>query len=86
MNRALTIVYVLFCFEMGVLLLILPWLSLWTKNFFVGQYPLISAIATNYFIRGAVSGIGLADIWLALYELWRLRRPLGLVQHSRPLR
>jgi len=34
----------------------------------------------NYFVRGAVSGIGLADIGLAVYELWRFRRQVGLVQ------
>jgi hypothetical protein len=51
----------------------------------VAQYPWVSAIASNYFVRGAVSGIGLADIWLAIYELWRFRRQLGLV-HTRPSR
>lgn len=85
MSRVLTILYIVFCFEMGVFLFVLPWVSLWSKNFFVGHYPLVSSIALNYFVRGAVSGIGLADIWLAVYELWRLRRQLGLVQ-SRPVR
>lgn len=85
MSRVLTILYIVFCFEMGVFLFVLPWLSLWSKNFFVGHYPLVSSIALNYFVRGAVSGIGLADIWLAVYELWRFRRQLGLVQ-SRPER
>jgi hypothetical protein len=85
MSRALTIVYILFYFEMGVFLFIFPWVSLWTRNFFVAQYPWISSIALNYFVRGAVSGLGLADIWLAFYELWRLRRQLGLV-HTRAAR
>ena len=80
MSSALTIIYILFCFEMGVFLFVLPWVSLWSKNFFVAQYPWVSSIALNYFVRGAVSGVGLADIWLAIFELWRLRRQLGLVQ------
>lgn len=80
MSRALTILYILFCFEMGVFLFVLPWISLWSHNFFVTQYPWVSSIALNYFVRGAVSGIGLADIWLAIFELWRLRRQLGLVE------
>jgi hypothetical protein len=53
---------------------------MWGKNYFVAQYPVISNIAMNYIVRGAISGIGLADVWLAFYELWRLRRELGLVQ------
>jgi hypothetical protein len=85
MSRVLSILYIVFCFEMGVFLFVLPWVSLWSKNYFVGHYPLVASIATNYFLRGAISGIGLADIWLAFYELWRLRRHLGLV-HSRPAR
>jgi hypothetical protein len=86
MSRLLTVLYIVFCFEMGVFLFILPWVSIWTKNYFVSHFPLIGDIARNYFLRGAISGIGLADIWLAFYELWRFRRELGLVttKPSRP--
>ncbi len=80
MSRALAILYVVICFEMGVFLFVLPWVPMWSRNFFVAHYPIVSSIAMNYFVRGAVSGIGLADVWLAFYELWRLRRELGLVQ------
>jgi hypothetical protein len=83
MNRALAILYIVFCFEMGVLLLVLPWLSLWHKNFFVENYLWVSALARDYYVRGAVSGIGLADIWLACLEVWRLRRELGLMSATR---
>ena len=80
MNRLLRIVYIVFCFEIGVFLFVFPWLALWTRNYFVGQYPLLAGIVRNYFLRGAVSGLGLADVWLAFYELWRFRRELGLVR------
>jgi hypothetical protein len=80
MGRLLTIFYVVVCFEMGALLFVFPWVSLWSKNFFIEHYPWLSSVARNYFVRGAISGIGLADIWLAVYELWRSRRRLGLVQ------
>jgi len=85
MSRALNILYIVICFEMGVFLFVLPWVPMWSKNYFVAHYPMVAGIATNYFIRGAISGIGLADIWLAFYELWRLRRKLGLVR-PRPTR
>lgn len=80
MSRALAILYIVFCFELGLFLFVWPWTAYWSGNFFVDRYPLVSSIARNYFVRGAISGIGLADIWLAIYELWRLRRHLGLVQ------
>ena len=85
MSRLLTIVYIVFCFEIGVFLFVFPWVSLWTKNYFVAHYPLFAAIARNYFLRGAVSGLGLADIWLAFFEIWRFRQHLGLAS-SRPNR
>ncbi len=78
MSRLFAIAYLVFCFELGVMLLILPWVSTWTKNYFVVHSPLISGLAHNYFLRGAVSGLGLADIWLACFEFWRLRGILGL--------
>ena len=83
MSRFLTIVYIVFCFELGVFLFVFPWISLWTKNYFVGHYPLFGSIAHNYFLRGAVSGLGLADVWLAFFEVWRFRRELGFAS-SRP--
>lgn len=85
MGRVLAILYIIFCFEMGVFIIALPWIALWSQNYFVAHYPMVSVIAMNYFFRGAISGIGLADVWLAFYELWRLRRVLGLVS-SRPSR
>jgi hypothetical protein len=72
MRRLFTIIYVAFCSELGIFLFILPWGSFWRKNYFIDQYPLLAAISRNYFLRGAVSGLGLADIWLAVYEIWRL--------------
>ncbi len=84
MSRLLTILYVVFCFEMGVFLFILPWVSLWNRNFFADHYPWVSSLARNYFFRGAISGVGLADVGLAFYELWRFRRELGLVQPRTP--
>ena len=85
MHRALVILYVLFCFELGLFLLILPWVSIWTSNHFVLTHGWVSAIALNHFVRGAVSGLGLADIWLAIHEMWRLRYDMGLAR-TRPAR
>jgi hypothetical protein len=74
LTRAVTVVYIVLCFAMGLLLLFVPWLSSWTANYFVHHYPWIGAAARNYYARGAVSGIGLADIGLGVYEAWRYRQ------------
>lgn len=79
MNRLLAILYVLLCFEMGAFLFLFPWIPLWGQNFFAAHYVWIASLAGNYYVRGAISGLGLVDVFLAIHEAWRLRRSLGLV-------
>jgi hypothetical protein len=71
MKRVLSVLLILLYFEVGLLLLLIPWARIWTRNYFFTHFPWIAVVAKNYFVRGAVSGIGLADMWLAAYELWR---------------
>jgi hypothetical protein len=59
---------VIFCVEVGVFLLVTPWLSWWEKNYFS------SAIWLNSYFRGAVSGLGAVNIYIAFVELLWLRR------------
>ncbi|HUZ45353.1 MAG TPA: hypothetical protein VMW54_01825 [Terriglobia bacterium] len=84
-NRWVAILYIAFCFEMGVFLFVFPWVPVWHHNFFVARYEWLSALSRNYYVRGAISGIGLVDVFLSFYELWRMRASLGLVR-SRPAR
>jgi len=74
MRRALTVFYIMLCFTMGVLLLFSPWMSIWTNNFFAHHYGWVRDLARNDYLRGAASGLGLADIGLAAYETGRYRR------------
>jgi hypothetical protein len=75
MRKLLTIIYIVFCLELGIFLFILPWASYWSKNYFVDHYSLVAGLSRNYFLRGAISGLGLADIWLAVHEIWELLHP-----------
>jgi hypothetical protein len=79
-NRWVAILYVALCFEMGLFLFVFPWVSIWHQNFFVARYLWLALLTRNYYLRGAVSGLGLVDIFLAFYELWRMRVPIGLVR------
>jgi len=60
--RALTVVLL---FEMGALLLYLPWSSFWENNYFLFHYPWLMRIVLHPSLRGAVSGIGVLDIFVA---------------------
>lgn len=60
--RALTVVLL---FEMGALLLYLPWSSFWENNYFLFHYPWMMRIVLHPSLRGIVSGIGVLDIFVA---------------------
>ena len=55
----------------GLILLISPWSAGWSNNFFAEHYSWVRAIARNHFVRGAISGVGVADIWLVVNGLLR---------------
>ena len=73
----MAIVYVFFCFEIGVFLVLFPWLELWSRNYFSGLGPVWSELWNSPYFRGAVSGLGVIDIGISFSELFRLRRFAG---------
>ena len=65
---------VIFCFELGIFLLLFPWVSDWDLNYFSSVPLWTSELWASPYVRGAVSGIGLLDIYISLVEVFRLRR------------
>ncbi len=66
MNRVFRALLVVICFEMGALLLYLPWSVFWEQNFFLSHFPSLIRVVLHPSFRGAVSGLGVLDILLAL--------------------
>ena len=66
MNRVFRALLVIVCFEMGAILLYLPWSTFWEKNFFLVHFPSLIHIVLHPAFRGAISGLGVLDILLAL--------------------
>ena len=65
MNRVFRALLVVLCFEMGALLLYLPWTAFWEQNYFLSHFPSLMHIVLHPSFRGSVSGIGVLDIMLA---------------------
>ena len=65
MMRLLLIVFFV---EVGLVLMVAPWSGYWDRNYFAGA-PAFHAIVTNYFFRGAISGLGLVNLAAAIAEL-----------------
>jgi hypothetical protein len=62
-----------FCFELGVFLLIYPWLSAWDIH--AARLPEWSRpVWVSSYMRGAVSGLGLLNLYISFAEVFRLRR------------
>ena len=66
MNRVLRAILVVLCFEMGALLLYIPWTAFWEQNYFLNHFPTLMPLLLHPSFRGAVSGIGVLDIILAI--------------------
>ncbi len=66
MTRLLLVAYFV---EVGLLLFVVPWSGFWERNFFAHAVPGLGAITTNFFVRGAVSGLGLVNLAAGVSEL-----------------
>jgi hypothetical protein len=66
MSRVYKALQVVLAFEMGAILLYLPWSAYWETNYFLIHFPSLIHIVLHPVFRGAVSGIGVLDILLAV--------------------
>lgn len=55
--------------EVGLVLLVVPWSPFWDRNYFVNLWPAAAALTRSNLVRGAVSGLGLINLWAAMAEL-----------------
>jgi hypothetical protein len=80
MHRFLRVIWTLVLFELGVLLLFLPWMRQWETNYFLTQFPALRPFLLHPSIRGTISGLGALDIFLAVGML--RRRPAASEAHG----
>jgi hypothetical protein len=66
MNRILSAILVVACCMMGAVLFYLPWTGVWEQNYFLTHFPSLMRILLHPSFRGAVSGLGILDIFLAI--------------------
>jgi len=72
--------FVIVCFEVGAFLAVFPWTPQWETNSIAGLFPFLHDLWASSYFRGALSGLGLLNIYISLGEVARLRRP----RSSRP--
>ena len=60
--------YILYCFEAGIFLLLVPWSLLWIHSYYA-QIPALRGVLLSGFTRGAVSGIGCVLLTIGFVDL-----------------
>jgi len=74
------ILFILFCLELGLFLVIYPWTEAWPVNYFAWAVPGAIhsqwlAVWNNTYVRGAVSGLGVINLWIAFAEILKMLLP-----------
>ena len=67
-RRILLVAFVLLCLWIGMMLLVVPWTRLWTDNPLLIRNLTLRSLALNDFVRGAISGLGLVNLWMGIWE------------------
>ncbi len=79
-ERLTVVFFILLCFLLGMSLTLFPWLDFngmsdWGDNYllaFVSEkagLPIIKAAVSSNWVRGAVSGLGILNLFIAFWEL-----------------
>jgi hypothetical protein len=73
-HKVSALIFIVFCLELGMFLIIIPWSALWDRNFFSTLTPQWRGYWDNPYLRGAVSGLGIINVYISMVEIFRLRR------------
>ena len=73
-HKASALLVIVFCIEVGLVLMAAPWSPFWDSNAFLSLTPAWYRFWHNDYARGAVTGIGALNIYVAFAEVHRLRR------------
>jgi hypothetical protein len=68
LQRLFAATYVLFCMVLGIWLVALPWSGKWFDQGLAANWPSLQNLLQLGFVKGAVSGLGLIDIWIGVVE------------------
>ena len=69
------ILYIMVCFEIGFLLVFLPWHRTWQENNFLYyiaealSWPRLLQVVGSGYVRGAVTGLGIINILIGIREI-----------------
>lgn len=96
MSAKLSVIfYIILCLEIGIALTVAPWwpqgmwgFGDWGNNYFLlyaaqktGIHGLQSVVASGW-VRGAVSGVGLLNLGIAIWEIFHFKQTVTALQNQ----
>ncbi|HLK67091.1 MAG TPA: hypothetical protein VKU19_26840 [Bryobacteraceae bacterium] len=73
-HKVSAVLFITFCLEVGIFLVMFPWTPYWDGNYFSFLKPAWHELWDNMYVRGAISGLGVVNLYISLVEVLRLRR------------
>jgi hypothetical protein len=74
-SRLLGICFALFTLEIGLFLVIFPWMDdTWDLNYFNSVIPVLQTVWDDPYFRGALTGLGFVNIYIACQQVIRAFR------------
>ena len=70
-RRILGFCLVIFASELGVFLLVFPWQSNWEQSWIPVHVSRLADLWMSHYFRGALSGLGLLNLYVSFTELYR---------------
>ena len=73
-HKVSALIFIIFCLELGMFLVVFPWSDFWDRSVLPKLVPTWRLYWYNPYLRGAVSGLGIVNVYISLVEIFRLRR------------
>lgn len=73
-SRAEAGLFIFWCVEIGLFLFLIPWSSVWDQSLILSHFPSWRPLYMSPYVRGAIGGLGLINLWLGLSQAWNFRR------------
>ena len=92
-SKLIVIFFIILCLLVGIFLMILPWFSYggmgdWGDNYFLNfivrqtGLPFIRQAVASGWIRGAVTGLGILNLFLAFWEMAHFKQSAQILEEE----
>lgn len=75
-DSAISALFIVLCLELSVILCVYPWMPVWNRNWFMQLRPDWQPVLLSEQFRGALTGLGILNLFIAAGEIGRLARSI----------